>query len=74
MSRAVLLSMSQAQVLEKCAANNVGVSAIETLHGGGVRLVCMSAAGADLIRGTLKNKVIVGDAIRERRRPRYSGK
>lgn len=72
MSRTVLLSMTEAQVLAKCKAAEVGVSAIENLHGGGVRLVCMSMAGAETIRKTLKSSLIVGEVTRERYRPRHS--
>lgn len=72
MSRAVLLSLTEAEVLAKCASAKVGVSAIETLHGGGVRLVCMSTAGAELIRQTLKSKLIVGEVTRQRYRPLHS--
>jgi hypothetical protein len=71
-SRTVLLSMTEAEVVAKCTAENVGVSAIERLHDGGVRLVCMSSAGAELIRKVLKGKLIVGEVTRERYRPRRS--
>lgn len=69
MSRAMLLSMSEADVVAKCLEAKVGVSAIERLLSGGVRLVCMSGAGADLIRKKLKSHLIQGEAIRERHRP-----
>jgi hypothetical protein len=72
MSRAVLLSMTEAQVLAKCEAANVGVSAIEKLHSGGVRLVCSSTAGAELIRKTLKAHLMTGEVTRERHRPSHS--
>ena len=72
MSRTVLLSMTETEVLTKCMAEKVGVSAIERLHNGGVRLVCMSSAGAELIRNALRGKLIVGEVTRERYRPRHS--
>lgn len=72
MSRTVLLSMTEAEVVAKCTVEKVGVSAIERLHDGGVRLVCMSSAGAELIRKVLKGKLIVGEVTRERYRPRRS--
>jgi hypothetical protein len=50
-------------------SEKVGVSAIESLPGGGVRLVCMSSDGAALIRRKLKRYVIDGEAARERFRP-----
>jgi hypothetical protein len=72
MTRIVLLSMTESDVLAKCQAAKVGVSAIENLHGGGVRLACMSTAGAQLIRKALKSQLIVGEVTRERYRPRHS--
>ena len=70
MSRMLLLSMSERDAVAKCADANVGVSAIEKLTSGGVRLVCMSGNGAELIRKKLKSHLIKGEAVRERHRPR----
>jgi hypothetical protein len=36
---------------------------------GGVRLVCMSGYGAELIRRKLKSHIIKGEVTRERHRP-----
>ena len=72
MSRTVLLSMTEGEVVAKCLSAKVGVSSIERLHSGGVRLVCMSVAGAELMRKTLKKNLISGEVIRERFRPRHS--
>lgn len=69
MSRAVLLSISESDVLEHCVKAKVGVSAIERLVDGGVRLVCMSGEGAELIRKKLKRHLIQGQVVRERHRP-----
>ena len=69
MSRAINLSLGQADVLARCSTERVGVSAIELLPQGGVRLVCMSAHGAELIRRKLKSHVISGDVKRARYRP-----
>ncbi len=69
MSRAVNLSMKEADVVARCMTERVGVSAIERLPQGGVRLVCMSMDGADLIRRKLKSHLIKGDVKRERFRP-----
>jgi hypothetical protein len=71
-SRTVLLSMTEGEVVAKCLSAKVGVSSIERLHSGGVRLVCMSSAGAELIRKTLKKQLIFGEVVRERYRPRHS--
>ena len=70
MSRAINLSMGEADVVNRCSAERVRVSAIETLPQGGVRLVCMSMEGADLIRRKLKSHIIKGEVTRERHRPR----
>ena len=70
MSRAILLALTETEVREKCLEANVGVSAIERLLDGGVRLVCMSGKGADLVRSRLKPHLIEGEAVRERHRPR----
>ena len=69
MSRVVLLSMSESEVVAKCHAAMIGVSAIERLATGGVRLVCMSVAGAAMIRAELKAHIIEGQIVRERHRP-----
>jgi hypothetical protein len=70
MSRAILLSLNERDVIAHCAKANVGVSAIEGLVGGGVRLVCRSSNGAELMRAALKKHLIEGDAVREPYRPK----
>ena len=70
MSREIYLSIPQDEVLAKCLAQKVGVSTIERLPQGGVRLVCMSGDGAELMRQKLKKQLIKGDVVRERQRPR----
>ena len=70
MSREILLSMNEGEVRTRCVEANVGVSTIERLVDGGVRLVCMSGRGAELIRKKLKSSVIEGDVIRTRLRPK----
>ena len=72
MSRMLLLSMTEREAIAKCEDAKVGVSAIERLHSGGVRLVCMSTAGAETMRKTLKKHLIVGEVVRERHRPRHA--
>jgi hypothetical protein len=69
MSRVILLSMSEAEAVAKCLEAKVGVSAIERLTSGGVRLVCMSSDGAQKIRKKLKSRIIEGQVVRERARP-----
>ena len=68
-SRVVHLNLDEGVVVIRCMSENVGVSAIERLPSGGVRLVCMSNAGAAVIRRKLKGYVIAGDVTRERHRP-----
>jgi hypothetical protein len=68
-SRVILLALSEADVRAHCAQSAVGVSSIEALLGGGVRLVCRSGAGADTMRHKLQTAVIRGEVVRERVRP-----
>jgi hypothetical protein len=72
MSRMLLLSMTENEAIAKCAEAKVGVSAIERLTSGGVRLVCMSSHGAATMRKNLKKHLIEGEVVRERHRPRYT--
>ena len=69
MSRVVHLSLDEGAVVTRCHTEKVGISAIESLPSGGVRLVCMSNDGAALIRTKLKKHVIDGPVTRERHRP-----
>jgi hypothetical protein len=72
MTRMLLLSMTERDAIAKCADAKVGVSALEKLASGGVRLVCMSSAGAETMRKTLKKQLISGAVVRERFRPRHN--
>ncbi|HKX91215.1 MAG TPA: hypothetical protein VJM15_02160 [Sphingomicrobium sp.] len=69
MSRVVHLNLEEGVVIIRCLSEHVGVSAIERLPQGGVRLVCMSSDGAAKIRRKLKTYVIDGQPRRERFRP-----
>jgi hypothetical protein len=69
MSRTIHLSMEEGEVIARCLKEKVGVSAIERLPAGGVRLVCMSGDGAQLIRTKLRSRLIAGPIERERHRP-----
>lgn len=70
MSRTIFLRLDEGQVVAECLKRKVGVSAIERLPAGGVRLVCMSVDGAEKIRRALKSKLLDDDhAARERHRP-----
>ena len=69
MSRALYLSMDEADVVLKCAAADVSISAIERLPKAGVRLVCMSVHGAEVMRAKLKSHLITDTAERFKFRP-----
>ena len=69
MSRVVHLNLDEGVVVIRCMSENVGVSAIERLSSGGVRLVCSSTEGAARIRQKLKSYVIAGTVIRAKHRP-----
>jgi hypothetical protein len=53
----VHLNLDEGVVVIRCMSENVGVSAIERLASGGVRLVCMSNEGAAVIRRKLKGYI-----------------
>lgn len=69
MSRVLLLDMSAQAATDECHRLDVGVSALEALPAGGVRLVTMSSYGAEQLRGKLKSKLIKGEVVRTRHRP-----
>ena len=70
MSRTIYLKMDESKVVAQCQKDQVGVSAIEPLPSGGVRLVCMSSEGAQRIRASLKTRVMdEDDSARVRHRP-----
>jgi len=70
MSREMYLTVGEDEAVARCQQHNVGVSVIEGLPGGGVRLVCMSNDGAEVMRGKFKRQLIAGEVTRQRRRPR----
>ena len=71
MSRVLFLKMDEGKVVASCLKEKVGVSAIERLPGGGVRLVCKSGEGANHMRAALKSHILDGVSVaRERQRPR----
>jgi hypothetical protein len=69
MSRALLINLDEGEVVAKCLAEKVGISAIERLLSGGVRLVCKSSQGAETMTRKLKAHLIEGHVVRERHRP-----
>ncbi len=68
MSRVLFVSLDEGQVVARCLAAKVAISAIERLPAGGVRLVCASGDGAALMTRKLKPHLITA-ALRERHRP-----
>jgi hypothetical protein len=69
MSRVLFVALDEGQVVAKCLAEKVGISAIERLPAGGVRLVCMSSDGAERMTRKLKTHLSREDVTRERHRP-----
>ena len=69
MSRVLFVTLDEGQVVAQCLAQKVGISAIERLPSGGVRLACMSSDGAALMRRKFKPHLIKEDVTRERHRP-----
>jgi hypothetical protein len=63
MSRAMNLTLTQAEVRVACSDGGVVISAMEPLPAGGTHLVCMTSEGADAIRATL-NQHIITKAVR----------
>ena len=69
MSRVLNLDLDEGVVIARCRSEKVNISAIERLPQGGVRLVCMSVDGAELVRRKLKTHLITEPVTRERHRP-----
>jgi hypothetical protein len=69
MSRVLLVALDEGQVVAQCQAEKVGISTIEHLTTGGVRLVCMSSEGAARMGRKFKAHLIEGVVTRERHRP-----
>jgi len=69
MSRVLFLSLDEGQVVARCLSEKVGISAIERLPGGGVRLVCKSGDDAVMMRRKLKPHLMDDTTTRARHRP-----
>jgi hypothetical protein len=69
MSRVLFVALDEGQIVSRCLEENVGISAIERLPQGGVRLVCMSSDGAALMSRKLKRHLIAGEVTRALLRP-----
>lgn len=64
MSRALNLSMPEADVVAACEKAGVSISAIEPLPQGGTHLVCTISEGSDEMRRKLKGHLIDGPVKR----------
>ncbi len=69
MSRVLHLKLDEGDVVARCLAADVGISAIEHLPAGGTRLTCMSVDGAVKMRKKLKSNLIAGEITRALYRP-----
>lgn len=70
MSRTLFLRLDEGKAVAECLKREVGISVIERLPAGGVRLVCMSSDGAARMRKALKSDLFDDDRVaRERHRP-----
>ena len=70
MSRALFVDLDESKVVAMCSAEKVGISAIERLASGGVRVVCMSSHGAFVMGKKFKGHIVPENAaVRARRRP-----
>ena len=72
MSRALFLKLAEREVIAKCDALGVRISALETLPDGGTRLVCMSSEGAALMASKLKSSLLPDTTRRQPFRPAFS--
>jgi hypothetical protein len=64
MSRAMNLSMAEADVTDSCRKAGVSISTSETLPEGGTHLVCTTGDGADEMRMILRKHIITGKVKR----------
>lgn len=69
MSRELYVALEEGTVVTRCQSRNVGISAIEPLPQGGVRLVCMSVDGAETMRASFRSNLIRQGAVRSKHRP-----
>jgi len=63
-SRAMNVSIAQADVEALCRKHAASISAIETLHSGGTRVVLQNNQGAETMRKAFGKKVMAGAVVR----------
>lgn len=73
MSRELYVRLDEKRVVADCKAADVGISTIEAIPTGGVRLVLNSSFGAHQMRQKYKSHLIEEAVTRERIRPRKPG-
>jgi len=64
MSRAININVTRDQAVAACAKHKVPISAIETLHSGGTRIVLNNADDTAIMVKVYGSKVIRGAVIR----------
>ena len=69
MSREIFVTLDEGEVVSRCLAEKVGISAIERLPAGGTRLVCMSGHGASVMTRKFKAHLIKEAVTRQKHRP-----
>ena len=69
MSREINLAMTAEEVVKHCRDKDIGISVLEALPDGGVRLVCSSGHDAHQIRARLSKRIMEGSPRRTRFRP-----
>ena len=62
-SRAMNVSIAQADVVALCRKHAASISAIETLHSGGTRVVLKNNQGAETMRKAFGKKVLAGPVV-----------
>lgn len=60
MSRAMNVTLAEADVVARCAKAGVAISAIETLPKGGTHVVAVTGEGAETMRGIFAKSIIEG--------------
>lgn len=64
MSRAINLTLAEPEVIARCKAAGITISAIEQLPSGGTHLVCTTSEGAEEMRRRLRDHIILGKVKR----------
>ena len=72
MSRAINIDALQGDVLDMCAKHNAEISAIETLHSGGTRVVLKNGDDAAILVKAYGAKVLTGSVVRTPTRLRHN--